>query len=180
MSSMFFTQGTVLNLKLGEFVLPIASLHIFNGTRHPFFLNFLNFHSAIGILVLVPLFDRVLYPLLKKYQIEFGMLKRIGTGFCMACLGLIYAGRTWLFFFGVLIFQVLEVYRLYLFNQGHWFRQKVGNMGLVAVDLSILVQAPAYFLIASGEVLSSVTGTITPPNKSSNKQKKNLKKEQFF
>lgn len=33
MSSVFFTQGTVLDLQLGSFVIPVASLHIFNGTQ---------------------------------------------------------------------------------------------------------------------------------------------------
>eukprot|EP01127_Copromyxa_protea_P014081 TRINITY_DN3870_c0_g1_i4.p1 TRINITY_DN3870_c0_g1~~TRINITY_DN3870_c0_g1_i4.p1 ORF type:complete len:388 (-),score=65.03 TRINITY_DN3870_c0_g1_i4:104-1267(-) len=131
MSSIFFTQGTVMDLKLGpDFVLPVASLHIFN---------------ALGILVLVPLFDRVLYPFLKSRNIDFGMLRRIGCGFFLAAVGMVYAG-------------LLEVLRLHLFSEGKWFRQKVGLSEVIAVDLSVLAQAPAYFFIAAGEVMSSITG----------------------
>jgi len=90
-------------------------------------------------------FDRIVYPFLKSKKIEFGMLKRIGSGFCLISLGMIYAG-------------LLEVYRLHLFSRGHWFTQKVGNNYVIAVDLTVLSQAPAYFLIGAGEVLASVTG----------------------
>jgi hypothetical protein len=175
MSSVFFTQGTVLNLELGDFVLPVASLHIFNGNRGrgrerrkgeegrerkggrgregeeegrvrerkgwrggrerklsekegsrindlrdilvlvPLFHRFLKeeeerdeveegrrkgggresetYDAALGIIILVPLFDRILYPFLKSRNIQFGMLRRIGTGFFLATIGMIYAGR---------------------------------------------------------------------------------------
>lgn len=70
---------------------------------------------------------------------------------------MIYAGRVLI---GVASSYslVLEVYRLWLFNNGHWFRQRVGDLEFIAVDLTILVQAPAYFFIAAGEVLASITG----------------------
>jgi len=130
MSSVFFTQGTVLDLKLGSFTIPVASLHIFN---------------ALGILVLVSIFDRVLYPFLASKNIQFGMLRRIGTGFFLSSIGMVYAG-------------LLEVWRLKLFNSGEWFVQYIGTLKVIAVKLNVLVQAPAYFFIAAGEVMSSVTG----------------------
>lgn len=44
----------------------------------------------------------------------------------------------------------LEVYRLHLFAEGHTIIQTVGNSNVTAVDLNVLTQAPAYFLIAAG------------------------------
>jgi len=72
MSSMFYSQGTVMNLTLGDIQLPLSSLQVFN---------------SAGIMILVPLFDRIIYPLLRKKNINFSILRRIGTGFffCNYC-----------------------------------------------------------------------------------------------
>eukprot|EP01125_Pyxidicula_operculata_P023014 TRINITY_DN9761_c0_g1_i1.p1 TRINITY_DN9761_c0_g1~~TRINITY_DN9761_c0_g1_i1.p1 ORF type:complete len:576 (-),score=85.38 TRINITY_DN9761_c0_g1_i1:60-1787(-) len=130
MSSVFYTQGTVLNLKVGDFVLPVTSLHVFN---------------SLGILILVPLFERGLYPLLRRQGINFSMLRRIGTGFLFSTLGILYAG-------------VLEIIRLQYFREGKIITQQVGEEQVTAVELSILWQAPGFLLIGIGEILASITG----------------------
>lgn len=90
MTSVFFTQGTVMNLSVGNFTLPVASLNVFNCTYAK---EVRNRNLAVGIVVLVPLFDRLIYPYLKSRGIEFGQLKRICSGFLFGALGMIYAGR---------------------------------------------------------------------------------------
>jgi len=130
MGSVFFTQGTVMNLTISGFILPVTSLHVFN---------------TAAVLVLVPIFERGIYPLLRKYNVRFGMLRRIGAGMLLATLGILYAG-------------CLEVFRLDLFRRGYVITQMVGTKEVLAVDLSVMAQAPGFFLIGAGEVLASVTG----------------------
>eukprot|EP01126_Amoeba_proteus_P037529 TRINITY_DN3874_c0_g2_i3.p2 TRINITY_DN3874_c0_g2~~TRINITY_DN3874_c0_g2_i3.p2 ORF type:complete len:254 (-),score=41.27 TRINITY_DN3874_c0_g2_i3:83-844(-) len=130
MSSVFFTQGTVLDLQLGSFSVPVAALQVFN---------------ALGILILVPLFDRIVYPFLRAKKISISMLDRIGYGYLLATLSVLYTG-------------CIEVYRNYLFHEGEWIEQEVGSLKLIAVKLSVFVQVPSYFLISAGEVMSVITG----------------------
>jgi len=130
-----------MNLSLGTFVLPVTSLNLFN---------------IAGVLLLIPVFERGIYPLLRRYNIKFGMLRRIGLGMLLAALGILYAG-------------CLEVYRLDLFRRGYVITQIVGSKEVLAVDLSVMWQAPGFFLIGAGEVLASVTGLEfaydqSPPN----------------
>lgn len=70
MTSMLFTQGLGLNLHAVFTEVPVTSIHIFN---------------IIAIVVLVPLFDRLIYPALRRFKIRFGMLKRIGVGSSLEC-----------------------------------------------------------------------------------------------
>jgi len=130
LGSVVFTQGTVMNLKLGDFLLPVTSLNVFN---------------TVTILILVPIFERGIYPLLRKNNIKFGMLKRIGVGLLLATLGILYSG-------------CLEVYRLELFRRGYVIAQDVGGKEVLAVDLSVLWQAPGFVFVGAGEVLASITG----------------------
>lgn len=76
------------------------------------------------------------------------------------------------------------MYRLFLVHQGDTFIQKIGNKVLATYagidpfcthhsqeyeavkDLSILAQAPSYFLIGAGEVLTSISGTSETPEES--------------
>jgi len=131
MSSVFYSQGTVMNLKVTDtFEIPLSSLQVFN--------------SAV-IMLLVPLFDQGLYKYLRRKNINFSSLRRIGTGFFLAILAMIYAGG-------------VEVYRLSLVKRGETFPQKVGNKVVQAANLSIFFQAPGFMLIGAAEVLASITG----------------------
>eukprot|EP01125_Pyxidicula_operculata_P021962 TRINITY_DN8797_c0_g1_i1.p1 TRINITY_DN8797_c0_g1~~TRINITY_DN8797_c0_g1_i1.p1 ORF type:complete len:525 (-),score=32.85 TRINITY_DN8797_c0_g1_i1:13-1587(-) len=131
MSTVFYTQGTALNLRITDtFDLPIVSLNIFD---------------TIGILVLVILFDRVIYPLLRKRDIHLSALQRMGFGYLFATLSIFYAGA-------------LEVYRKTLFVEGRVIEQTIGNTTVTAVDLSVLTQAPGFILMAGGAVLASIPG----------------------
>jgi len=131
MSSIIFSQGTVMRLKVNDdFSLPVSSLQLFN---------------SLVILILVPLFDRVLYPVLRKNNISFTPLRRIGVGFLLAILGMIYSGG-------------LEVYRLELYKDNYVIIQNLDDKEIEAVDLSIFWQAPGFMFIGAAEVLASITG----------------------
>lgn len=81
----FQIQGCQMNLYIGDFQLPVSAMNIFNN---------------ITILALVPLFDQVLYPWLrKKYDYHPSMLTKIGIGFSLATLAMVVAG-------------LIELYRL--------------------------------------------------------------------
>lgn len=72
----FQIQGCQMDSKLGTFQLPISAMNIFNN---------------ISILMLVPLFQQVLYPYLKKTGREMSMLQKMGWGFVFATLAMIVA-----------------------------------------------------------------------------------------
>ena len=59
-----------MNLSLGSFTLPAATLSIFD---------------ALMILILVPIMDRVVYPLLDKYGRKPTLLQRIGKSTTRTC-----------------------------------------------------------------------------------------------
>lgn len=131
MSSLVFTQALVMNLKIKNFTLPASSLNVFN---------------SAPILVLIPLLDRGIYPLLRRCNINFSVLRRIGTGFCVATLAMVYAG-------------LLEMYRLHLVHKGDTIEQKVGDKIYTAANISVFAQVPCFLLIGAGEVFASVSGT---------------------
>jgi len=131
MSSVFFSQGTVMRLRVTDaFSIPVSSLQVFN--------------SAV-IMLLVPLFDRIVYPTLRRKNINFSPLKRIGTGFFLATIAMIYAGG-------------LEVYRLSLYKKHDTVKQELDGVVKIAANLSIFWQAPGFMLIGAAEVLASITG----------------------
>eukprot|EP01130_Rhizamoeba_saxonica_P018911 TRINITY_DN9641_c0_g1_i1.p1 TRINITY_DN9641_c0_g1~~TRINITY_DN9641_c0_g1_i1.p1 ORF type:complete len:529 (-),score=78.58 TRINITY_DN9641_c0_g1_i1:26-1612(-) len=131
MSSVFYTQGLYLDLRITEsFSIPVA---------------FLNLFDTVFILGLVPVFERVIYPALDSKGIKFGMLKRIGTGFIIIIFAMISAA-------------FVEIYRLYLVNNGDTFIQTIGKAKYEAATLSVFVQIPQFALIGTSEVLTSITG----------------------
>ena len=83
LSTLFYAQGCQMDIRVGRFEIPIATLGLFD---------------VIPILVLVPLFDRVLIPCLRRRGLRVTMLQRMGAGFVfaaasMACAGVVEAVR---------------------------------------------------------------------------------------
>src|SRR5260370_26963136 len=48
--------------------------------------------NPISIIILIPIFDRIIYPFLRSRGINFSPIKRIATGFVVIGIALIYAG----------------------------------------------------------------------------------------
>lgn len=70
----FQIQSCQSSLTLGDFEIPVTSLNIFNN---------------ITILVLVPVFDRYMYPALRRRGIELSMQMKILIGFSLAALAML-------------------------------------------------------------------------------------------
>lgn len=132
-TSVFVAQGTVLRLRLHPSLplIPAAALNVCN---------------TLTVVLLTPLFDRVIYPKLRAVKFPCGPLRRIGAGYLLMTLAALYAA-------------LIEVYRLYVVRQGYTVTQWVGDKKVEAADVSVLAQAPAYALIGVGEILAAVSGT---------------------
>ena len=132
MSTTFLIQGTYMRLKFSSFSVPSASLSIFD---------------VIAVLVIIPVMDYIVYPLLQRCGISFTPLRRIGVGFLMAAAAMMVAG-------------FVEIKRRGLWEEGHVVNQVVNGEKKVASDLNIFWQIPQYFFIGTSEVLASITGKI--------------------
>jgi len=73
MSTAFQNQGCQMNLTLGGADIPISALNCFD---------------TFSILLLVPVFDQVIYPYLKKINRPLSMLQKIGWGFVLAMVAM--------------------------------------------------------------------------------------------
>lgn len=79
MSTAFQNQGCQMDLNLpgGVGSIPVAALSIFD---------------TLAIIVLVPFFNKVVYPVCKYFNLELTMLRKIGLGFAVATSAVICAG----------------------------------------------------------------------------------------
>lgn len=116
-----------MNRKIGTFEFPSATLTTFD---------------TLIIIVMVPLYDRVLIPLLRLCNIRITILQRIGMGYIVAMLSMVAA-------------YVVEWKRLQLFNTGVLLDDEKENEAAV-VDLSVWWQSIQYALIGASEVFASI------------------------
>jgi peptide/histidine transporter 3/4 len=72
----FQIQACQMNANLGSVQLPVSAMNIFNN---------------VAILILVPVFERYLYPGLKRWGRELSMLHKIGVGFLFAIFAMVLA-----------------------------------------------------------------------------------------
>eukprot|EP00058_Branchiostoma_floridae_P017459 XP_002602947.1 hypothetical protein BRAFLDRAFT_131838 [Branchiostoma floridae] len=114
----FFLQAMRLNLDVGStgIVLPIAALNLF---------------AIIPILLLVPLMDRVVYPMLDMCNIRPSPLKRM-------------AG--------------MEIARKNVIEEGGVVRQWLGGVPFNASSINALWLGPQYLLVGTGEVFVMSSG----------------------
>jgi len=126
----------VIYTKPGEFLIPAAWLSI---------------ADQIIIMVLIPLVDRLVYPLLKKsLNIEICTRKRMVFGMIFACLSVVIAG-----FFETNRMKIIENNST---THDTLIPQVIDNTTYIAEDFSILWQIPQYTLVGCGEVFCSIAG----------------------
>lgn len=108
--------------------------------------------DVVALILLLPLFDRIIYPWLERRGHPMGVSKRIFLGMVFAILAMIVAG-------------VVEYYRLKAYwpdphkpCQDSGVSQTIGGSIYYAADMSILYQIPQYILIGVSEVFTSVAG----------------------
>jgi solute carrier family 15 (peptide/histidine transporter), member 3/4 len=77
MSTAFQNQGCQMTLKLGSVNMPVSTLNLFD---------------TLAILLLIPVFDGLVYPFFKSRGRPLTMLQKIGWGFVFAILSMVVAG----------------------------------------------------------------------------------------
>ncbi|XP_046859137.1 solute carrier family 15 member 4-like [Xenia sp. Carnegie-2017] len=127
-SSTMVFQAKYMDIKLGQFEIPIAYLFLVN---------------TVSVLLIIPVMDKVVYPLLGYFNIHLSQLQRIGIGMLIATASMACAGG-------------IEVYRKdhCCIPQERHGEDKPLNVS----DASIFYQVPQYFLIGLSEVFSSISG----------------------
>ena len=121
-----------MNLKVKRNLLfPVASLSLF---------------ETATLLLLIPLMDRVIFPILSRLGVEFTPLRRIGVGMLFACSSVALAG-------------IIEIERKHILKTDGAINQTVFNKTIDASPMSVFWQVPQYILQGTSEVLVSVTGT---------------------
>lgn len=110
--------------------------------------------GPLTIIFLIPIFDRILYPGLRKIGIPFRPITRITWGFAFAALAMAYAAIV-----QHLIYSSPPCYNAPLACDNSHLPNQV----------HVAVQTPAYFFIAVSEIFASVTGleyafTKAPPS----------------
>ncbi|KAF7892352.1 uncharacterized protein EAF01_010432 [Botrytis porri] len=105
--------------------------------------------DPIAIILLVPVMDRLVYPLLRKWHIKFRPMSRITFGFIVASFSMMYAA----------IVQHL------IYKAGPCYGKPLDCPAAVLPDGTIqpnevhfAIQIPAYVLIGISEIFASVTG----------------------
>jgi proton-dependent oligopeptide transporter, POT family len=96
--------------------------------------------NPLGIIIMIPILDNVVYPLLRKFKIRFSPLKRMCAGFFMACAGMIWAA----------------VVQHYIYTKGACGEYM--NTCDTPAPINVWVQAGSYILIGLAEIFASITG----------------------
>ena len=114
--------------------------------------------DPIAIILLIPILDRYIYPLLQRLHIPFLPMSRITLGFFVAALAMVYAA----------------VVQHFIYITGPCYDQPLcpaSEIDGVAQGnhIHIAIQAPAYMLIGIAEIFLSATGleyayTKAPPS----------------
>ncbi|XP_072018287.1 solute carrier family 15 member 4-like [Amphiura filiformis] len=126
----FILQGERLKLKYGEFTLPVASLNLF---------------SSISILLLIPVVDRLIYPVFEELGKPLKLLQRIGIGMVLVSIAAVIAA-------------IVEMSRKNIMQEGGWEVQILAGESFNASTLSVFVQIPEYMLVGASEVFTSIAG----------------------
>ncbi|KXJ17617.1 Solute carrier family 15 member 4 [Exaiptasia diaphana] len=114
----------------GSSSLPVASLSVL---------------AIVAALILIPIMDKLVYPCIRHTGFNFTLLRRIGTGMVFAASSLAVAG--W-----------VESKRRERFENGHTVYQTLFDKNITASDMSVFYQVPQFLLIATGDVLTLITG----------------------
>lgn len=95
-------------------IIPAASMTVFD---------------TIAIVVMIPIYDGIVQPLMKTLRCELSLLQRIGWGFVLAALAMVSAG-------------IVERNRMRAIADGS--------------NVSVMQQVTPYLLVGASEVLSSI------------------------
>ncbi|GIL61727.1 hypothetical protein Vafri_16126 [Volvox africanus] len=144
MSSFFVQQG---NLMARDVILPGTKTHFHVPSAS------MSLFNTLSIIILIPLYDKLLEPAIARCRGKITLLQRIGWGMVLAVASMLVAA--W-----------VEWYRLRSLNMCRNAEMALGDGedGLrfphaaspSACSLSIFWQAPQYFIVGASEVLASI------------------------
>ncbi|KAK3251584.1 hypothetical protein CYMTET_39083 [Cymbomonas tetramitiformis] len=127
MSTVFVEQGEQMNRKVvGSFAIPAASLSTFD---------------TVSIIVLVPIFDGFVYPMLERSGYRLTPLRKIGWGMLFAV-------------FSMLCAAAVEYRRLQVYHEGHTLDSDSSHK--TSVDMTVFWQTGQYLLVGASEVMASI------------------------
>lgn len=109
--------------------------------RHGVPNDLLNNLNPIGIIIMIPILDYIVYPLLRKAKIRFTPLKRMCAGFFVACAAMIWA-------------TVIQYYIYKLGPCGYYMNDCDDQVA----PINVWAQAGSYVLVGLAEIFASVTG----------------------
>lgn len=126
MSNFFVLQGNLMDIRVGHssFEIPAASLSIFD---------------TLSVIFWVPIYDRVLVPVARKYtghKNGLTTLQRMGIGLFISIFSMICAA-------------VLELIRLRSVREHNYYEYE-------HMPMSVFWQVPQYFLIGAAEVFTFI------------------------
>ena len=116
-----------MDITIGSFRIPIASLSLLD---------------TLGVLILIPIVEKLVYPCLGRFGIRPSQLQRIGFGMLIATASMACAG-------GMEIFRIKNCCML---------QQRGDKNETEVANITIFYQVPQYTLIGLSEVFTSITG----------------------
>jgi len=102
--------------------------------------DLLNNLNPLSIIILIPILDHIVYPLLRKIRVRFTPLRRMCAGFFVACAAMIWAA-------------VIQHYIYALGRCGYYM-----NECDEPAPINVWAQGGAYILVGLAEIFASVTG----------------------
>ncbi|EFJ40034.1 hypothetical protein VOLCADRAFT_70090, partial [Volvox carteri f. nagariensis] len=130
MGSFFVQQG---NLMAREVVLPFTSTHFHVPSAS------MSLFNTLSIILLIPVYDKLLEPAIARCRGKITLLQRIGWGMVLALVSMLVAAA-------------VEWYRLRSLDMCRNGADPPLHLG----SLSIFWQAPQYFIVGASEVLASI------------------------
>ena len=131
MQTSYLIQGTYMNLHIGGINIPAASLSLFD---------------IVIVLALIPIMDKVVYPIIRYCGIQFTPLKRVGVGMLFSAASVLVAG-------------IVEISRRK--DEHRTLQNPFGKWINASQDINIFYQAPQFLLIGTSEIFTSITGMLS-------------------